>query len=180
MRGGQITVIEEAGTGVLDVNDGGSLSGNGTILFSDAVSAGTQVFNLDGTLTAHSTAFDRSQPAAAATLTINVSDADGVIDLDGNDGVSTINVNRNDTLVLNGGVLDTDYSGTINLSVRRHVQPKRCLVAQRDAQYRAGTRGGFSAAATIAGAEFTQTGGSINVDAGETLRISACFTPTTV
>ena len=62
------------------------------ILFSDAVSAGTQLFNLDGTLTAHSTAADDLLSLAAATLTINVADTDGVIDLDGNDGVSTINV----------------------------------------------------------------------------------------
>ena len=61
--------------GVLDVNDGGELSGNGMILLADAVSAGTQLFNLDGTLTAHSTAAGDLLSLAFATLTINVSTA---------------------------------------------------------------------------------------------------------
>ena len=116
LTGGQITIIEETGSGLLDVNNGGELSGNGIIQFSDAVAAGTQLFNLDGTLTAHSTAPDDLFSFAAATLTINVADSDGLIDLDGNDGISTINVLRNDTLAINGGVLDSAYSGTINLS----------------------------------------------------------------
>ena len=96
--------------------------------------------NLDGTLTAHSTAAGDFLSLAFATLTITVSDSDGVIDLDGNSGNSTINVLRNDTLVINGGVLDSAYSGTINLSAGRHVQQKRCLVAQRDAQRQHGRR----------------------------------------
>ena len=62
-------------------------------------------------------------------------------------------------------MLDTRLQRHDQSVVRRHVQQKRCLVAQRDAQY-ANTRA-VSTAATIAGAEFTQTGGSINVDAGE-------------
>jgi autotransporter-associated beta strand protein len=173
LSGGQVTVNEEAGAGILDVNNGGELSGNGTILFSDAVPAGTQLFNLDGTLTAHSTAPDDILSLAFATLTINISDADGVIDLDGNDGFSTINVLRNDTLAINGGVIDSAYSGAINLSAGAAFS--RNVAWSFNGTLNANTGGG--AAATIAGADFTQTGGSssINVDEGETLRFQSVF-----
>jgi hypothetical protein len=171
LTGGQITVVEETGSGLLDVNDGGELSGNGTIQFTNAVAAGTQLFNLDGTLTAHSTAALDLQSLVAATLTINIVDGDGVIDLDGNDGVSTINVLRNDTLVLNGGVFDSNYSGTINLSAGATFS--RNVAWRLNGTLNANTGGG--AAATIAGAEFRQTNGSINIDSGETLRLSSEF-----
>jgi hypothetical protein len=171
LTGGQITINEETGSGVLDVNDGGELSGNGLIQFSDVVSAGTQLFNLDGTLTAHSTVAGDFLSLEFATLTINVVDSDGMIDLDGNDGFSTINVLRNDTLALNGGVLDSNYSGTINLSAGATFS--RNVAWRFNGTLNANTGGG--AAATIAGAEFRLTNGSINVDAGETLRLSSEF-----
>ena len=60
---------------MLDVNNGGELSGTGTILFSDSVAAGTQLFNLDGTLTAHSTTAGDLLSLTFATLTINVVDS---------------------------------------------------------------------------------------------------------
>jgi hypothetical protein len=171
LQGGQVTVIEESGAGVLDVNDGAELSGNGIIQFSDAVSAGTQLFNLDGELSAHSTAFNDILSLAAATLTINVADVDGLIDLDGNDGFSRINVLRNDTLAINGGVLDSAYSGELNLSAGATFS--RNVAWSVDGTVNANTGG--SDAATIAGATLTQTGGSINVDAGESLRFSSMF-----
>ena len=133
--------------------------------------AGTQLFNLDGTLTAHSTAPDDLFSFAAATLTINFADSDGLIDLDGNDGVSTINVLRNDTLAINGGVLDSAYSGTINLSPGATFS--RNVAWSLNGTLNANTAS--STAATISGAEFTQSGGSLNIDAGESLRISSPF-----
>ncbi len=171
LTGGQITVVEESGDGVLDVNNGGELSGNGTILFSDALSAVTQVFNLDGELSVHSTAPNDPLSLAAATLTITVADADGLIDLDGNDGVSTINVLRNDTLVLNGGVLDSAYSGTLNLASASTFS--RNVAWSFDGTLHANATG--NTFATIAGAAFTQTGGTIQVDANESLRFSSPF-----
>lgn len=174
VSGGQMGVYGQSGVGLLDVNAGGELSGNGLILLADSVSAGVELLELDGTLTAHSTAAGDFLSLAFATLTISVSDSDGVIDLDGNSGVSTINVLRNDTLAINGGVLDSDYSGTINLSAGATFS--RNVAWSLNGTLNANTSG--STAATIAGAAFTQTGGSINIDAGESLRLSSVFNGT--
>ncbi|MEX2169553.1 MAG: hypothetical protein WD851_09590 [Pirellulales bacterium] len=171
VAGGQMGVYGQSGVGLLDVNAGGELSGNGLILLADSVSAGVQLLDLDGTLTAHSTAAGDILSLAFATLTITVSDIDGVIDLDGNSGASTINVSRNDTLAINGGVLDGAYSGTINLSAGATFSRNRSW--SLDGTLNANTGG--STAATIAGTFFTQLGGSINVDAGESLRLSSVF-----
>jgi hypothetical protein len=171
---GTLWLLDQSGVALLDVNAGGVLGGNGLILLDESVSAGTQVFNLDGTLTARSTASNDILSLAAATLTITVSDPDGLIDLDGNSGASTINVLRNDTLAINGGVLDSAYSGTINLSPGATFS--RNVAWSLDGTLNANTSG--STAATVTGAAFTQTGGSINVDAGESLRLSSVFNAT--
>ena len=126
-----------AGSGVLDVNAGGSVAGNGLIYYPAAAN-GIQVFDLDGTLTAttiylNPLTADSLTNSAASTLTVSVTNPAAVIDLDGNSGNSTINVNRNDTLVLNGGVLNDAYSGTMNLGSVRRVQQEHCLVVQWDA-----------------------------------------------
>jgi hypothetical protein len=171
---GTLWLLDQSGNALVDVNAGGVLGGNGLILLDDAVSAGTQVFNLDGTLTARSTADNDLLSLSAATLTITVSDPDGLIDLDGNSGASTINVQRNDTLAINGGVLDSAYSGTVNLSPGATFS--RNVAWSLDGTLNANTTG--TAAATIAGAKLTQTGGSINVDAGESLRLASEFNAT--
>ena len=171
VAGGQMGVYGQTGDGLLDVNAGGELSGNGLILLADSVGAGVQLLDLDGTLTAHSTVAGDFLSLEFATLTITVSDNDGVIDLDGNSGASTINVLRNDTLAINGGVLDGAYSGTINLSAGATFSRNRSW--SLDGTLNANTGG--STAATIAGTFFTQLGGSINVDAGESLRLSSVF-----
>ncbi len=167
MAGGQMGVYGQSGVGLLDVNSGGELSGNGVIVLADNV-AGSELFELDGTLTAHSTASFDLQSLAAATLTITISDNDAVIDLGGN---STINVLRNDTLAINGGVLNDPYSGTINLSAGATFS--RNVPWGLNGTLNANTSGG--SAATISGASFVFFDGSINVDAGESLRISSEF-----
>jgi hypothetical protein len=170
VAGGAMGVYGQSGVGLLDVNSGAELSGNGEILLADNV-AGSELFELDGTLTAHSTASFDLQSVAAATMTITVSDPDAVIDLDGNSGNSTINVSRNDTLAINGGVLDNAYSGTINLSAGATFHRNEAW--SFDGTLNANTSG--NAAATISGGTFMQFGGSINVDAGESLRFASEF-----
>jgi hypothetical protein len=174
VTGGQMGIFGQSIVGLLNVNAGGELSGNGLILLADSVAAGVEVFALDGTLTAASTGSLDLTSSAAATLTISVSDADGVLDIDGNTNNSTININRNDTLVINGGVLDGAYSGTINLGSGGTIS--RNVAWSFNGTFHTvpgSTAGAFSAAATIAGAAFTQSAGTINVDASESLRISS-------
>ncbi len=168
MAGGQMGVYGQSGVGLLDVNSGAELSGNGVIVLADNV-AGSELFELDGTLTAHSTGSLDTQSLAAATLTITISDNDAVIDLDGNSGNSTINVLRNDTLAINGGVLDGAYSGTINLSAGATFSRNENW--SFNGTLNANTGGGTAAA--ISGGVLSQTGGSINVDAGESLRMAS-------
>lgn len=182
--GGSVGLNGNAGTGVLDVNAGGSVAGNGLIYYPAAAN-GVQVLDLDGTLTATTIYLNPLTAdltnSAASTLTVSVSNPAAVIDLDGNSGNSTINVNRNDTLLLNGGVLDTAYSGTMNLGSGATFS--RDVAWSFDGTLNTvvgSTLGSFTAPATIAGVgSFTQTGGSINIDAGETLQISSStFTAT--
>lgn len=116
LNGGTIQINEETGNGLLDINAGGELVGNCTLSMTDAVGAGTTLIVNDGAITAR-----RSPPVIFAapqvgTLTINATDTDARIDLDGagvnEDG--TVNVNRNQTLDLNIPLSDV-FSGTMNL-----------------------------------------------------------------
>lgn len=182
LTGGSVTMVEETGAGSFAVNAGGTLSGNGSILLGDSVAAGTILLTLSGgTLTASSTAPSDLFGTAAATLTINVSDADARLDLD---NVSAdVNVSRNDTLEINGashGASDP-YSGTLNLAEGSTIDMS--VAWQTDsATINVNTAGIFvgsaGAAATIAGAAFSLSGGTIDLDAIDSLRFSAPFTAT--
>jgi hypothetical protein len=175
LRGGYITVDGATGTGVFDVHDGAHLFGNGTIALTDSVTAGTIVFDHDGTLTAASSAALDLTSSAAATLFIIATDPDGRIDLDGNDNSSTININRNDSLQIFGQI-HSAYSGTLNIGsgARFNADINHDWALDGTLNTVVGSAvGSFSTAATISGGDFTQSGGAINIDGGESLQIES-------
>ena len=77
LQGGILRVVEETGSGQLEVLAGGTLSGNGTIQLNDAAAAGTVLLQLTGgSLNATSTSAGDLFGTTAATLTIDLSDLD--------------------------------------------------------------------------------------------------------
>ncbi len=183
LTGGTISMSVSPGEGSFTVATGGTLTGNGIISLADAtVPAGTVLLTLSGgTLTASSTAVGDLFGTTAATLTINVVDANARIDLDNVSAV--VNVTRNDTLQINGtthGAADP-YSGTLNLSEGATFDMS--LPWQTDTAIINVNTGGIivgsvGSAATIAGGAFTFAGGTINLNAVDSLRFSAPFTAT--
>lgn len=183
MQGGTISVVEETGSGSFNINSGGTLTGNGVINLNDAVAGGTSLMTLSGgVLTAASTPSGGDIfGTTASTLTINVADVDARIDLD---NVSpTVNVSRNDTLDINGISHDASdpFSGTLNLSDGATIDMSAAW--QTDSGTINANTGGIiigsaGSPATIAGAAFTLGGGSINLDALDSLRFTAPFTTT--
>jgi hypothetical protein len=183
LTGGTLSMAEETGSGSFVVATGGTLTGNGSINLNDAgVPAGTVLLTLSGgNLTATSTTPSDLFGSTAATLTINVADADGRIDLD---NVSAdINISRNDTLEINGASHGTNdpYSGTLNLAEGSTIDMS--VAWQTDSALINANTGGIivgsvGTPATITGAAFTFGGGTINLDAVDSLRLSAPFTTT--
>jgi hypothetical protein len=184
LDGGTIQVNEEAGNGLVDINAGGELLGHGTLSMTDAVAAGTTLIINDGAITARRDSLIFGAPPAG-TLSLNATDADARIDLDGSgageDGV--VNVNRNQTLDLNIPLSDL-FSGTMNLFHE----------ATFDSSSGWGMNGGTinvdngfvdnsfpnpdvpAGISIIAGGQLALTGGTINIlDADGTLQFDAEF-----
>lgn len=183
LTGGTIVMAVSPGEGSFTVATGGTLTGNGIINLNDAtVPAGTVLLTLSGgALTASSTASGDLFGSAAATLTINIADANARVDLDNVSAV--VNVGRNDTLEINGtthGAADP-YSGTLNLSEGASLNMS--VPWQTDTGIIHVNTGGIivgsaGSAATIAGSAFTFAGGTINLNAVDSLRFSAPLTAT--
>jgi hypothetical protein len=183
LMGGTLTIIEETDSGLLSVNTGGMLSGNGTINLNDGAAAGTTLMRLSGgSLVATSNTPGDTAGADAATLTIDMSDTDSRIDLDNNS--SSVGIGRNDTLVINAMTHQASdpYGGTLNLaegatlSMEQPWEIDTGIINANTGGLVAGTRGN---PATITGGALTFTGGTINLDAVDSLRISAPITAAT-
>ena len=114
LRGGTLTLDEEVGTSLVDINVGGNLIGNGTISFADAPGVVTSVLINDGELTALSRGLTILSPPPVGTLEINNVNANARVDLDGAGEAGVVNINRNQTLDLNVGFADF-FNGTMNL-----------------------------------------------------------------
>ena len=115
LAGGILTLDEESGTSLVDINLGGALIGNGVVTFADTPVAATTLLVNDGTLTASSVGLTIFSPPPVGTLQINDSSIGGRVDLDGTGEAGIVNVNRNQTLDLNVPMSDT-FSGTVNLA----------------------------------------------------------------
>jgi len=184
LAGGGLVLNEEVGASLLDLNAGGTLQGNGVITISDTPLAFTTVFSNDGTLTALSRPAIIFNPPPVGTLQINTNNAFQLIDLDGAANAGVVNVNRNQTLDVNGTLADA-FGGSMTLAHQSTIDVSSAWGMN------AGTltvNNGFVAggigvdpipASTsfIKGGTLTQSGGTINVaDADGTLQIDAPFT----
>jgi hypothetical protein len=187
MAGGSLTIVEETGAGSLDILAGGTLRGTGVITLGDGVAAATDLLNLTGTLSAAATGLIIIGEPPAGTLTINVSDVDGRVDLDQSVN-AVVNAFRNQTLDINGTLSDA-FSADMNLF-------HNSTIDIRDPwSLDSGTidvDNGFVPGSVlppipaipadtsfISGGAFTQTGGTITVvDDDGTLQFNALFTQT--
>jgi hypothetical protein len=179
IEGGVLGIADETATGLLDINAGGTLSGQGTISLNDGLLAVTTLLVNDGTLAAG--AFSLGMPAAG-TLTINaITAASARLDLDGG-GNGVVTVGRNQLLDLNvplldafSGDLNLSHASTIDMSTAWSIDAGSTLDADNGA-----VAAPFPIAANtsyLAGAAFTQTGGIITVvDTDGTLQFDAPFT----
>ena len=156
---------------------------NGAITFADAPLAFTTLFSNDGTLTALSRPLFIFAAPPVGTLQINTANTLSLIDLDGAGNAGVVNVNRNQTLDVNGslGRRLQRHDDALSGIDARHVEQ---LGAQRrHADGNNGFVGGLGVPDTpagtsiIKGATLTQTGGPINVpDTDGTLQFDANFT----
>jgi hypothetical protein len=94
LNGGTIQIIEETGNSLLDINVGGELVGDGTLSMNDGVAANTTLIVNDGAITARRDPLTIFGAPQVGTLSINATDADARIDLDGlgagEDGVGSM------------------------------------------------------------------------------------------
>lgn len=116
LTGGLLTLDEEVGVSLIDINAGGDLIGNGTITFADVPGVVTTVLVNDGELTALSRGLTIFTPPPVGALQINTASGSFTrVDLDGAGEAGVVNVNRNQTLDLNVGFADA-FNGTMNLA----------------------------------------------------------------
>ena len=187
LNGGTIQINDESGNGLLDINAGGALVGHGTLTMGDAVGVATTLIVNDGAITARRAPLVLLGPPQVGTLTLAATDVDTRIDLDGAGEAGVVNVNRNQTLNVNIQMSDA-FNGTINL-----FQDATLSVSTAWGLGTAGTinvDNGFvdspsplpdipAGIATITGATFTQSSGTINVvDTDGTLVIPGRFNMT--
>ncbi|MGL4512148.1 MAG: beta strand repeat-containing protein [Lacipirellulaceae bacterium] len=185
LSGGTLTMDEEVGTALIDINAGGVLRGSGEILFADTPGVVSTILFNDGTLSAFTQAPLLGSPAVG-TLTISSATPGFTrVDLDGTGDAGVVSVTRSQTLDLNVGFADA-FNGTMNLA---HESAFDSLNA-----WTLGTGGAINVdtgaidnpfptpdvpagTATIRGGLLTQTGGTIDVaDTDGTLRMDANFT----
>jgi hypothetical protein len=182
MTGGTMTINEESGDGPLDINSGGIVNGNGIISFTDAVSAGTTLLVNNGTINATFAFPVDVDGSGAGTLTIQASDGDARVDLDG-DGVASgvVSVARNDTLDVNVPLLD-EFNGTINLAAGATLDIEDAwsnsgIINVDTVGLSPGTAG---PAATISGGNLTLNSASIAMfDVTDSLRVAGPFNAVT-
>ena len=185
LTGGTLTIREETNNGRLDVNAFGTLTGHGTINLNDVVAPGAlplMLLSFDATLTATSNTPGDPFGSVAATLTINLADADARVSFS---SAAEINISRNDTLEINGRAHDPAdfFRSTLNLAAGSTLDMSvawQAVGATINVNTTGLTAGSAGPAATIAGADFTLGNGvTINLDAIDSLRFTAPFTATT-
>jgi hypothetical protein len=180
LQGGTLTLDEELGNSLLDLNTGGSFVGNGTVSFLDLPGGVTTQWVNDGTLTALSRPALIFNPPPVGTLSISSASANARIDLDGSGEAGVVNVNRNQTLDLNLPLSDS-FHGTLNMfQTTTFDSSSAWTMAGGSFSVDNGFVAGFpdipAGVATISGGTFTLSGGTINVvDTDGTLQINSAF-----
>jgi hypothetical protein len=184
LRGGTLTLDEEVGTSLVDINAGGALFGTGTISFIDVPGVATNVLINDGTLTARSigTLFS---PPPAGTLHIMFAGGLARVDLDGTGEAGVVNINRNQTLDLDPAMSEA-FNGTMNLAHNSTFDTLSGWTLGAGGSvnvnngFIAGSLGFPDTPADVAvlrGGTLTMTGGTVNVnDSDGTLRLDCALT----
>jgi hypothetical protein len=186
LNGGRLSIAEETGNGLLDINTGGVLLGAGTVNLDDTLlGAVTSLLVNDGTISASSLGLIVGAPPAG-TLEINGA-GDPIrarVDLDGTTGNGVLNAFRNQTLDINV-LLNDAFSGDLNLYHNSTIDVSTTWSI--DAGATIDVDNGFidnvfptsdvpASSSFIVGAAFTQTGGTITViDSDGTLQFDAPF-----
>ena len=171
-----VEVDGNTGTGVLNVNAGGTLTGTGRIdLEAAPVAATTLIFN-DGSIIANTAGSIFFGPPAG-TLQITATSANARFDWDGGSGNGILQANGNQTLDINvapgAGAVADPFSGTMNLSTGSTIDISTAWALDTGTINANTPDFGLiiigqdpdpGAAAHIAGAAWTMTGGTINID----------------
>jgi hypothetical protein len=185
LNGGTLQINEEAGNGLLDINAGGELLGFGTLSMTDAVGANTTLIVNDGVINARRLPLIIFGAPVAGTLSINATDADARIDLDGSGENGAVNVSRNQTLDVNVQLSDI-FNGAIDMSQNTTLDMSNGWTLGLGATI--DVDNGFvsgvfpnpdipAGVANISGGSFSQNSGAITVlDADGTLQFDAPFT----
>ncbi|QDT73524.1 beta strand repeat-containing protein [Lacipirellula limnantheis] len=184
LQGGTLALDEEVGTALLDINAGGLLIGNGVVSYVDAPLAFTTVLSNDGTITALSRPLIIFGAPPVGTLQINTNNSFQLIDLDGAGNAGVVNVNRNQTLDVNGtladafgGAMTLAHQSTIDVSTAWGLNAGTLTVNNGFVAGGLGVDPIPAGTSFIKGGTLTQTGGTINVaDTDGTLQIDAPFT----
>jgi fibronectin-binding autotransporter adhesin len=186
LRGGSLTLDDEVGVGILDINAGGTVQGNGTITLTDSPGGATALLVNDGTLTAMSRGLTILSPPPVGTLTIIDTTPNPRIDLDGTGEAGVVNINRNQTLIIQNMPFADNFNGTMNLFHEATFQSSNgwtlaaggSIVANNGFVDNPNPNPDIAAGtSTIAGALVTMVGGTINVvDIDGTLQFDANLT----
>ncbi len=183
LRGGTLTLNEPGllAAAVLTINAAGDVVGNGTINLDGPILVATMLNN-NGTLSALARPANILLAPPARTLTINGGNSSARVDLDGTGENGLVTVQRNQTLEINATLADA-FNGSLQMfqNTRLDMAGAWTLGAGGDLGINNGAQVGIpgtpAGASTIAGAAFTQTGGTITVtDQDGELRFEAPFT----
>jgi len=181
--GGTLVADDEGllAIGTIGISSGGALEGHGEVTLADSPLAANTLFNNNGTLTAVTRVFVIGQNPAANTLSINSADT-ARIDLDGSGETGVVNVNRNQTLEINGTLSD-EFNGTLTMTQDTTLDVSSAWTLGAGGAINANNGEGFgiptipAGSSTISGGALTQTGGTITlVDNDGTLQFDAPFT----
>ena len=181
LDGGTLQIDEESGNGLIEINTDGILVGHGTVSLLDALAVTTTLLINDGTIRAQRSPVVIFGAPQIGTLTINATDSDARIDLDGAAEAGIIDINRNQTLDINVALSDIfNGSITMNQDSKLDVSSAWTLGAFATVNIDNGATGGFpsvpAGTATIAGGSFSQNSGTITVvDTDGTLQFDAPF-----
>lgn len=170
-----VEVDGDTGTGLFSINTGGTLGGTGRIDLEAAPVAATSLIVNDGSIIANTPALFFAPPAG--TLRLNATSANARFDWDGPSGNGVLQANGNQTLDIDvapgvGAIADA-FSGVMNLGTGSTIDISTAW--ELDAGMINANTPDFGPiiigqdpdpgpAAHIAGAAWTMSGGTINVD----------------
>jgi hypothetical protein len=182
------TAVLEVDSGLLDIGVGTSLVGNGRVdLEAPTTGAAHLVLNNDGEITAGNVGLVFLSPPAR-TLQFTATSADARFDWDGVFGNGVLNINGNATLDIDVSTGTDGFGGTMNLATGSTLDMAHAwaldfgTINVNTAAFGIfipGSDPNPGAAARIAGASWTMSGGTITIDdAWDSLQFDSAVTAT--